>query len=90
MPDGFVPSWSYLCSGERTRPENQGMDRGRYGKENSTGIFVNKREGNENMMELHDYMRWEEKVRFWREAAGYWKKEYFKEVRKNENDKSTS
>ena len=36
------------------------------------------------MMELHDYMIWEEKVRFWREAAGYWKKIYFKEVRKNE------
>ena len=52
MPDGFVPSWSYLCLGERTRPENQRMDRGRYKKENGSGIFGNKRESNENMKKI--------------------------------------
>ena len=34
------------------------------------------------MMELHENMTCEEKVKFWKEAAEYWKKVYSKEAMK--------
>ena len=58
VSDRLVFGRSGLFVTKRVRSENKGMDRGGYGKEDSTGIFVDKREGDENMSKIDKRLDW--------------------------------